>query len=313
MRAVQTTGEITEALLESYRRLGGINHLEGPNLPSKASICRLTQDLLHLVFPGFFNERITSETQLREDIEELICSVKVRLEREIAKSLIYHLPAELNGEEPTDYACAITTRFFQRLPGIREVLQTDAEAAYNGDPAALSLEEVIVAYPFMESIAVQRMAHELYLGHVPLVPRIMTEWSHSRTGMDLHPGARIGPYFFIDHGTGTVLGETCEIGERVKMYHNVGLVARSLAAGQGLRGIKRHPTVHDRVTIYAGATIVGGDTEVGANSVIGGNVFLMESVPSDSIVLYNDGKMLIQPRKSSKKPIVDAEPIDYQI
>lgn len=312
MSSVQSTDDITEALLESYQRLGGINHLEGPNLPSKASICRLTEDLLHLVFPGFFNERITTQAQLREDIEELICSVKVRLEREIAKSLIYRKPEALNGAKPTDYASEVTTRFFQGLPGIREILQTDAEAAFNGDPAALSLEEVIVAYPFMEAIAVQRMAHALYSGHVPLVPRIMTEWVHSRTGMDLHPGARIGPYFFIDHGTGTVLGETCEIGERVKMYHNVGLVARSLAAGQKLRGTKRHPTVEDRVTIYAGATIVGGDTRIGAGSVIGGNVFLMESVPADSVVLYNDGRMDVKSRRSSKSGAA-AQPVDFQI
>ena len=144
------------------------------------------------------------------------------------------------------------------LPRIRDLLQTDTEAAFQGDPAALSKEEVIVAYPFIEAIAVQRLAHELYLQKIPLIPRIMTEWAHSRTGIDLHPGAQIGSHFFIDHGTGTVIGETAVIGEHVKMYQGVGLVARSLAGGQLLKGQKRHPTVEDHVTIYANATIVGG-------------------------------------------------------
>src|SRR5205085_7537698 len=136
------------------------------------------------------------------------------------------------------------------LPGIRELLQTDVEAAYNGDPAALSKEEVIVAYPFVEAVAVQRLAHKLWLNKIPLIPRIMTEWAHIRTGMDLHPGAQIGTHFFVDHCTGTVIGETSIIGNHVKMYQGVGLVARSLSAGQALRGHRRHPTIEDRVTIY---------------------------------------------------------------
>jgi serine O-acetyltransferase len=165
------------------------------------------------------------------------------------------------------------------------MLQTDMEAAYNGDPAALSKEEVILAYPFVEAIAVQRMAHQLYLDQVALIPRIMTEWAHGRTGLDLHPGAEIGTHFFVDHCTGTVVGETTRIGNHVRMYQGVGLVARSLAAGQALRGQKRHPTIEDRVTIYAGATIMGGDTVVGTGSTIGANVFLTQSVPPNSLVL----------------------------
>src|SRR4029077_21216068 len=183
-----------------------------------------------------------------------------------------------------------------RLPRIRELLQTDAEAAYNGDPAALSKEEVIVAYPFIEAIAVQRMAHELYLERVALLPRIMTEWAHSRTGMDLHPGARIGTHFFVDHGTGTVIGETAEIGDHVKLYQGVGLVARSLAAGQALRGQKRHPTLEDRVTVYAGATIIGGDTVVGAGSTIGASVFLTRSVPTNSLVVSEATRVRVTPK-----------------
>jgi serine O-acetyltransferase len=168
--------------------------------------------------------------------------------------------------------------FLGCLPCIRELLQTDTEAAFNGDPAALSKEEIIVAYPFIEAIAVQRLAHQLYRKGVALIPRIMSEWAHSRTGMDLHPGAQIGTHFFIDHGTGTVVGETAVIGNHVKMYHGVTLGARSTSGGQQLRGKTRHPTIEDRVTIYPGATILGGETVIGAGSTIGGNVFIMDSV-----------------------------------
>jgi len=179
------------------------------------------------------------------------------------------------------------------VPRIRDILRTDAEAAYNGDPAALSQEEIIVAYPFMEAIAVQRLAHELYRKNIALIPRIMTEWAHSRTGMDLHPGARIGSHFFVDHCTGTVIGETCEIGEYVKIYHGVTLGAKSTAGGQQLRGKKRHPTIEDDVTIYPGATILGGETIIGAGSTIGGNVFLTSSVPPHSLVVFEGVRVRI--------------------
>lgn len=292
--------ELSEGLLASYRKVGGINHLDGTNLPSKVGIAVVTQDLLRLVYPGFFDEKTIHSSELRGVIEDLMGLVQERLECEILKSIFYYWQDRLRANEFRPRAQEITCRLLRSLPELREVLSTDAEAAYNGDPAALSKEEVIVAYPFMEAIAVQRLAHVLYEQEVPLIPRIMTEWVHSRTGMDLHPGARIGPHFFIDHGTGTVLGETTSIGAHVKLYHNVGLVARSLAAGQKLRGRKRHPTVEDRVTIYAGATIVGGDTVIGAGSTIGGNVFLMESVPAESLVLYDNGRMNIIPKESRR-------------
>ena len=163
------------------------------------------------------------------------------LEDEVSKSLEYNPPPELPKKGLRPIAHTLTVEFLASLPRIRELLQTDTEAAYNGDPAALSKEEVIVAYPFIEAIAVQRLAHELYLKNIPLIPRIMTEWAHARTGMDLHPGAQIGSHFFVDHCTGTVVGETTIIGNHVKMYQGVGLVAKSLAAGQQLRGQKRHP------------------------------------------------------------------------
>ena len=190
-------------------------------------------------------------------------------------------------------------------------MQTDVEAAFTGDPAALSQDEVIVAYPFVESIAVHRLAHELYLKKVALIPRIMSEWAHSRTGMDIHPGAEIGPHFFVDHCTGTVIGETSTIGAHVKMYQGVALIAKSLSGGQTLRGTKRHPTIEDHVTIYSGATIMGGDTIVGAGSTIGANVFLTTSVPPRSLVIPEDVKVKVMSKPERQKMM--EKPGDFQI
>jgi len=244
-----TVTELTSQLVASYARVGGINHLDGVNLPSKSAIGLITVDLLRLLFPGFFDDKPIHSSEIKMETANLMDSVMGRLEDEIYKSLEYKPAGKLSKSELRSVAHELTCNFLGKLPKIRELLQTDAEAAYNGDPAALSKEEVIVAYPFVEGIAVQRMAHELYLQEIALIPRIMTEWAHGRTGMDLHPGARIGSHFFVDHCTGTTIGETCAIGNHVKMYQGVGLVARSLSGGQQLRGQKRHPTVEDNVTI----------------------------------------------------------------
>src|SRR5687767_2709371 len=216
----------------SYARLGGINHLDGKNLPSKSTVCSITVDLLRLLFPGFFHDQIIHSSELKVETTALMDSVLGRLEDEIYKSFEYSTPEGLTKKELRTAARSVTLQFLLHLPDVRDVLQTDAEAAYSGDPAALSKEEIIVAYPFMEAVAVHRLAHELYKKQVPLIPRIMAEWAHSRTGMDLHPGATIGSHFFVDHCTGTVIGETSHIGNHVKMYQGVGLVARSLSAGQ---------------------------------------------------------------------------------
>ena len=281
-----TVTELTDQLIASYARVGGINHVDGKNLPSKTAIAAITLDLLRLLFPGFFDENSIHSSELKVLTATLMDSISERLEDEICKSLEYAPPEGAGPPDLRPTARALALGFLGKLPQLREILNTDTEAAYQGDPAALSKEEVIVAYPFVEAIAVQRLAHELYREKIPLIPRIMTEWAHSRTGMDLHPGARIGSHFFIDHGTGTVIGETAEIGRHVKMYQGVGLVARSLAGGQALRGHKRHPTVQDHVTIYANATIVGGETIIGAGSTIGASVFLTQSVPPNSLVTY---------------------------
>lgn len=302
-----TVNQLTERLVESYSKTGGINHLDGKNLPSKRAIGAITMDLLRLLFPGFFDEKLIHSSEIKAETATLLERVVISLESEIRKALEYNPPPELQlpKRDLAPSARAYTIEFVNSLPRIRELLQTDTEAAYNGDPAALSKEEVIVAYPFIEAIAVQRLAHELYLKNIALIPRIMTEWAHARTGMDLHPGARIGSHFFVDHCTGTVVGETTEIGNHVKMYQGVGLVAASLSAGQALRGKKRHPTIEDKVTIYAGATIMGGDTVVGEGSTIGANVFLTSSVQAHSLVIQEEANVKVMSKKDRQKETAD--------
>jgi len=304
-RVQLTVARLTESLVDSYTRLGGINHLDGNNLPSQKTIATVTRTLLRLLFPGFFDDRVVHSSAIRVETAKLLECVAASLEAEFLKSLEYHPPADVPARDLPALARQTALEFLDSLPRLRGVLQTDVEAAYNGDPAALSREEIIVAYPFVEAIAVQRMAHELYRREVPLIPRIMTEWAHRRTGMDLHPGAQIGSHFFVDHCTGTVIGETSIIGDHVKMYQGVGLVARSLSAGRKLRYAKRHPTIENQVTIYAGATIVGGETIIGAGSTIGANVFLQHSVEPNSLVLMEEVKVKVLSKRE-----LQADPFD---
>ena len=303
--------EITTQLLDSYTRVGGINHLDGKNLPSKRAIAVITADLLRLLFPGFFDDKTLHSSELKSATSGIVSSVFGRLEEEIYKSLESRPPEGVSKKELHGTAHQITLDFLRGLPRLRDLLQTDVEAAFTGDPAALSQDEVIVAYPFVESIAVHRLAHELYLKKVALIPRIMSEWAHSRTGMDIHPGAEIGPHFFVDHCTGTVIGETSTIGAHVKMYQGVALIAKSLSGGQTLRGTKRHPTIEDNVTIYSGATIMGGDTIVGAGSTIGASVFLTTSVPPRSLVIPEDVKVKVMSKPERQKMM--EKPGDFQI
>ena len=285
---------LVDELLESYARCGGIKHLNGENLPSKNAVAALTQDLLHIIFPGFIAEHQVSMQDLPHETALQLSSLQKRLKREIAKSFEM-VPVEGRAAE------AVTLDFLRRLPEVRKLIQTDVEAAYQGDPAAANLEEVVLAYPGVEAVAIFRMAHVLYELDVPFLPRMMTEWAHGRTGIDLHPGAEIGSHFFIDHGTGVVIGGTAKIGKRVRLYQGVGLVARSLAKqiqrdqkGHALGG-KRHPTVGDDVTIYANSTIVGGDTVIGDRSIVGGNVWLTRSIPPDSVALFEAQQLSIHP------------------
>lgn len=281
-------GKITSAILESYESGGGINHIDGANLPSKRALASICEDLLQLLFPGFHDQEPIHSVHLRRVTSHRVYTIADRFKEEICKSLRLREPGcpEQNAER-------LLFAFLEKLPDVRALLRTDVEAAFRGDPAATTKDEIILAYPYIEAVAIQRMAHVLYQLELPLIPRIMTEWAHGRSGIDIHPGAKIGAHFFIDHGTGVVIGETAEIGQHVKLYQGVALIARSLAGGQALRGKKRHPTIEDDVTIYAGTSIMGGDTVIGTGSTIGANVFVTHSIPARSLVFYEDRQLTI--------------------
>jgi len=272
--------KIAEAILTSYEKGGGMNNIDGSNLPSKRAIAAICEDLLQLLFPGFHDAEPIHSRDLRRVTSHRIFGIAERLSEEVCKSLRLGEPAC-----PRERADTVVQQFLETVPLVRELLRTDVEAAFAGDPAAAGSEEIILSYPYLEAIAIQRSAHMLYCHHIPLIPRMMTEWAHSRTGIDIHPGAHIGAHFFIDHGTGVVIGETSTVGAHVKLYQGVSLIARSLAGGQALKGVRRHPTIEDDVTVYAGTTIMGADTVIGAGSTIGANVFLTHTVPPRSLVL----------------------------
>jgi serine O-acetyltransferase len=291
---------IVDNLLASYLEVGGINNIDRHNLPSKRAIAVICHDLLGILFPGFLDDEAPSSEAMRDLTGRRVDDMMERLSREVSRSL------QCDAAPPEDlHACAHETicDFLATLPEVRRLLQTDVEAAYEGDPAARSREEIILSYPCLEAIAIQRSAHVLYRQKIPILPRMMTEWAHEQTGIDIHPGARIGTHFFIDHGTGVVIGETCVIGSGVKLYHGVTLGARSLAKdGEGkiVKGTKRHPDVEDDVTIYPNATVLGGETVIGANTTIGGNVFIMESVPANSLVAVGGRAYEISDKASHK-------------
>ena len=311
---------LLQPLLDSYRNVGGINHLDRSNLPSKQAIALLSNDLLHLLFPGFFSGEAVSSAELPDAAQEIIDRIASQLEAEIAVSLRIREGMATSTNQLHSEAVAITERLFAGIPAVRALLKTDVEAAFAGDPAARSMEEIVLAYPGLEAIAIQRVAHLLYVEQVPLLPRMMTEWAHSRTGIDIHPGATIGSHFFIDHGTGVVIGETCIIGNRVKLYHGVTLGARSFQKdeqGEIVKGLKRHPQVEDDVVIYPNGIILGGDTVIGARSTIGANVFLMKSIPPDTLLVRAEQIQSRMDKKSKvKSPIIlqlHEDEIDFMI
>ena len=276
--------DIIDDILDSYNVEEGINHIEGRNLPSREAVEELLIDLLNVVFPGYYEKQELRAGDVRIYIWEKIAAVYHSLSAEIVKSL----PGD-DDDARTFAAVDITAQFLNRLPALRDMLKKDVHAAYEGDPAAGSYDDIILSYPGLFAVTVYRLAHELYQLQVPLIPRIMTEYAHGRTGIDIHPGAQIGERFFIDHGTGVVIGETTEIGRNVRIYQGVTLGALSLRKGAGGRiepAGKRHPTIGDNVVIYAGATILGGQTTVGSNCVIGGNVWLLDSVPPNTTLTH---------------------------
>ena len=281
--------------------------------PAPRNVVDALRVLLDVMFPGKISASLVDSSELGVFLIRRLSEAWRLLHREIRRALPYRWigeAARVEGARPpkvdnldheTD---RILKAFLATLPGVRRLLIADVQAAYDGDPAALTFAEVLLAYPGLLAIAAHRLAHELYKLQVPIIPRIMSEWIHTKTGADVHPGARIGESFFIDHATGVVIGETTEIGHHVKLYQGVTLGARSFALGAtGLpvKHIKRHPTVHDHVIIYAHATILGGETVIGARSIIGSNVFLMESIPADSVVSSNHPELSIREKKRSKK------------
>jgi serine O-acetyltransferase len=284
--------QITDRIVRTYDDLGKINHLDHCPLPNYEEVVAALEDLTELIYPGYRRREGLHRGNISYYVGDLVDRLHDRLTNQIGRALRHEAGATSTCDDQQDFEAlgqAKTLQFLDELPALRRVLATDVQAAYDGDPACKNLDEVIFCYPGLEAITVYRIAHLLYELEIPFIPRMMTEWAHKRTGIDIHPGATIGSHFFIDHGTGVVIGQTCEIGEHVKIYQGVTLGALSFPTdgdGQLVRGQKRHPTIEDRVVIYANATILGGRTTIGHDAVIGSNVWLTSSVaPHITVVL----------------------------
>lgn len=284
--------QVTQAILADYRLGRDIDKMELFQKPEADVVVQLLEKLRRILFPGYFREKNYRMYHVEANLSLLTEDVLYNLAKQLGR--IY----EGQGEEPEAamrHAQEVGLAFLREIPRVRAMLQTDLQAAFDGDPAAGSMAEILFAYPGMFAVFVYRLAHVLYTLEVPMLPRMMTEHAHSLTGIDIHPGATIGEYFFIDHGTGVVIGETTVIGSRVKLYQGVTLGALSTRGGQKLRGKRRHPTIEDDVTIYAGASVLGGDTVIGQGSVIGSNVFITKSVPPCTTVTIKSQELHLRP------------------
>ncbi len=286
---------IIDSILEDYRHGRDIDKMDLFQHPDTEVVIDMIGKLLRIVYPGSSRDKTYRIYNARHNLSMLIEDVMYNLNKQITIVLRATLPEE----EAQAKAQQLSLDFFREIPKVRAVSQTDVEAFYAGDPAAYSVEEIIFCYPGLFAITVYRLAHVLYTLGVPMLPRIMTEHAHSVTGIDINPGATIGKYFFIDHGTGIVIGETTVIGEHVKIYQGVTLGALTTRGGQSLRGRKRHPTIEDHVTIYAGASILGGGTVIGRESVVGSNVFITHSIPACTTVSVKSQELQFKPRKCS--------------
>ena len=284
--------QVTQAILADYRLGRDIDKMELFQKPEADVVVQLLEKLRRILFPGYFREKNYRMYHVEANLSLLTEDVLYNLAKQLGR--IY----EGQGEEPEAamrHAQGVGLAFLREIPRVRAMLQTDLQAAFDGDPAAGSMAEILFAYPGMFAVFVYRLAHVLYTLEVPMLPRMMTEHAHSLTGIDIHPGATIGEYFFIDHGTGVVIGETTVIGNRVKLYQGVTLGALSTRGGQKLRGKRRHPTIEDDVTIYAGASVLGGETVIGQGSVIGSNVFITKSVPPCTTVTIKSQELHLRP------------------
>ena len=303
---------IKQAILATYTREDiRLHHVNPLPLPSKEILEGLLDDLLALLYPGYFGGTVTDVPDVTNQVDKRVDIIYEKLQQQIYLSFRHFCDRPGSQCSHCDEAAREATQtFLEKIPRLREFLHDDVEAAYDGDPAAKSIDEIIFSYPGVYAITVYRIAHELELLHVPMLPRILTEVAHSRTGIDVHPGAKIGSHFFIDHGTGVVIGETTAIGDRVRLYQGVTLGAVNFprdAEGHLIRGQKRHPTVEDDCIIYASATVLGGDTVVGRGSIIGSNVRLMESVPPGSKVMAEPARHTITPRLTLDKKAAAAK------
>ncbi len=280
--------DIVDGILKDYEGDRVIDNIELYDQPDTNIVVEMIDKILTIIFPGFYREKAYRFYNMDSRLTVLIEDVMYNLNKQIAIALRQSPEkAELPDDKREEEASRISIEFFKQIPKIRDLVSTDVEAFFDGDPAAYNKNEIILSYPGLYAITVNRVAHELFLLGVPLIPRIMTEHAHSKTGIDIHPGATIGKYFFIDHGTGIVVGETTIIGDNVKVYQGVTIGALSTRGGQRLKGAKRHPTIEDDVTIYAGASILGGETVIGKGSVIGSNAFITSSVEPYTKVSYS--------------------------
>ena len=286
---------VAKGLTENYASEELFMPKSGRRLPNRSVIIDIVRDLKSIIFPGYFSTDTSATVFPEYYVGHRLNDIYDRLKNQIEIALLYH------GEEPEEaatHADRTTCGFFEQLPEIQRLLLTDVQAGFDGDPAAKSKEEIIFSYPGLFAIYVYRLAHILYKEEIPFIPRVMSEYAHGRTGIDINPGATIGEYFFIDHGTGVVVGETTEIGNNVKLYQGVTLGALSTRMGQQLANVKRHPTIRDNVTIYSNSTVLGGETVVGENTIIGGNTFITESIPANTKVSAKSPELVIKKPKS---------------
>jgi serine O-acetyltransferase len=308
----RTVGDLVADIVAGVQGDATMRHLDAAPLPNRDGVVQVTNLLRELIFPGYVGRRALRTADLPYHVAELVTSARRGLFEQV-RAAICHDANRRGAESPgCDTAAAnAVDSFLATIPSVRATLATDVRAAFDGDPAASSTDEIIFSYPGLLAVVIYRLAHELHVLGVPLIPRIMTEYAHGLTGVDIHPGATIGSHFFIDHGTGVVIGETTVIGNRVRIYQGVTLGALSTRGGQSLRGVKRHPTIEDDVTIYSGASILGGDTVIGQGAVIASNVFITRSVPTQTRVTARSPELQYRDRR--RREFKQSAPLDWSI
>jgi serine O-acetyltransferase len=317
LKITEPLAALTQRIVETYEECGAIHHLGHSPLPSYREVVDILADLREILYPGYGRRQNLHLGNVAYHVGDLIDGIYDRLSQQIARAFRHNCAAPDNGADYEAEARRIVAAFLEAIPEIRHLIAEDVQAASDGDPAARSLDEIVFCYPGIAAVTIHRMAHELHRLGVPLIPRMMTEYAHGKTGIDIHPGARIGRRFFIDHGTGVVIGETTEIGDDVKLYQGVTLGALSFprdeTTGQILRNAKRHPTIQDGVVIYANATILGGQTVIGHHSVIGSSAWITRSIAPHTTVTIENPRLRY--RESPEGPTEESylKRLNYQI